>query len=94
MNKKKEGFRHWQLLLDIIVMILGIGTTLLGLFLFGRLDRSIQWLPLMFLLASIVNTMSGLKAFYYGRKAAGAGSCLTALAIFCFAVVSYITCWT
>jgi hypothetical protein len=91
---KKKDSHHWQLWIDIIAMMLGIATAILGAFLFTHLDTAIQWLPIMFLMACIVNIITSLKAFYYGRKAAGCGALLTAIVIFGFALVSYITCWT
>jgi hypothetical protein len=92
--KKKEGFQHWQLVVDLLVMLLGLGTVFLGIFLFFNLKATVQWLPLMFLLACLVNLISAMKAFYYNRRVSGIGLTLSAMAIFGFAVVSYITCWT
>jgi hypothetical protein len=91
---KKEGFHHWQLVVDVVAMILGLGTIALGIFLFFNLKTAIQWLPLMFLMACLVNLISAMKAFYYKRIVSGIGLTLSAVLIFGFAIVSYITCWT
>lgn len=92
--RKREKFRHWNTLLECVIMGLGLGTILLGVFIFFNADEMLCWLPLMFLLAALVNTISSMKAFYYGRRLSGAGLFLTGFFIFAFAAVSYITLWT
>ncbi len=91
--KKKEKFRHWGTIVECTVMGLGLCTILLAVLIFCNVEERLRWLPLMFLLAALVNVISAVKALYYGRKLAGLGLFLVSAGITVFAVVSYITLW-
>lgn len=91
--KKKEKFKHWGTVVEFTIMGLGLCTIVLAGFIFLNLDEMLGWLPLMFLLAALVNVISSMKALYYGRKLAGLGLFLVSAGIMAFAVVSYITLW-
>lgn len=93
-QKKKERFGHWAVVAEAAIVGLALFTVVLAVFIFFNLIEMFQWLPLMFLLAALVNIISAMKAFYYGRKLAGLGLFLTAAAITVFAVLSYVTLWT
>lgn len=95
METAKTGshFRHWQIVIDLITMTLGILAVMIGIFVFLEIGSRLRWLPLMFLLAALADMMSGMKAFYYGRRIAGIGMSLVAVLVFLFAIVSYITMW-
>ena len=91
--KKKEKFRHWGTIVECTVMGLGLCTILLAVLIFCNVEERLRWLPLMFLLAALVNVISAVKSLYYGRKLAGLGLFLVSAGITVFAVVSYITLW-
>lgn len=91
--KKKEKFKYWGAVVECIIMGLGLCTIILAVFIFLNLDEMLRWLPLMFLLASLVNVISSMKALYYGRRLAGLGLFLVSAGIMLFAVVSYIALW-
>lgn len=76
-----------------VAMGLGLCTILLAILIFCNVDEMLSWLPLMFLLAALVNVISGVKALYYKKKLAGAGLILVSAGITAFAVVSFITLW-
>ena len=65
--KKKEKFRHWGMVVECTIMGLGLCTILLAVLIFCNADKMLRWLPLMFLLAALVNVISSVKALYYGR---------------------------
>lgn len=91
--KKKEKFRHWGAVVECTIMGLGLCTILLAILIFCNVGEMLKWLPLMFLLAALVNVISSMKALYYGRKLAGLGLFLVSAGVTAFAVVSYITLW-
>lgn len=91
--KKKEKFRHWGTVVEGTIIGLALCTIVLAGFIFFNVNEMLKWLPLMFLLAALVNVISAMKALYYGRKLAGLGLLLTSAAVTAFAVVSYITLW-
>lgn len=91
--KKKEKFRHWGAVVECAIMGLGLCTILLAVLIFCNVGEMLQWLPLMFLLAALVNIISSVKALYYGRTFAGIGLLLASVGITAFAVISYITLW-
>ena len=91
--KKKEKFRHWGTVVECTIMGLALCTIVLAVFIFFNVSEMLRWLPLMFLLAALVNVISAMKALYYGRKLAGLGLFLSSVAIVAFAVISYITLW-
>lgn len=91
--KKKEKFRHWGTVVEGSIMGLALCTIVLAVCIFFNLERMLKWLPLMFLLAALVNVISAMKAFYYGRKLAGLGLLVSSAAVAVFAVISYITLW-
>ena len=91
--KKKERVRHWGMVVECTIMGLGLCTILLAILIFCNADKMLRWLPLMFLLAALVNVISSVKALYYGRTLAGIGLFLASAGIAAFAVVSYITLW-
>lgn len=89
----KNHFRHGQATVDLVTMLMGILAVCLGVFVFFDIEGRIQWLSMMFLLAALVDMISGMKAFYYGRRLSGIGMCVTSVFVFAFAVVSYIVIW-
>lgn len=91
--KKKEKFRHWGTVVECTIMGLGLCTILLAVLIFCNVREMLRWLPLMFLLAALVNSISSVKALYYGRTLAGIGLFLASVGIAAFAVISYITLW-
>lgn len=91
--KKKEKFRHWGTVVECTMIGLGLCTILLAVLIFCKVEEMLKWLPLMFLLAALVNVISAVKAFYYGRSLSGIGLLLVSAGITAFAVVSYITLW-
>jgi len=91
--KTKGRFKHWQTVIDLVTMTMGVLAVCLGIFVFLNIETQMNWLPIMFLLAALVDMISGMKAFYYGRYLAGIGSCFLSVLIFGFAVVSYIVIW-
>lgn len=91
--KTKRHFKHWQTVLDLATMSMGILAVGLGVFVFLNLETQMRWMPVMFLLAALVDMVSGMKAFYYGRRLTGLGICFIAVLIFGFAVASYIVIW-
>lgn len=92
-QKKKEKFRHWGAVVEGAIMVLGLNTILLAVLIFCNVGKMLRWLPLMFLLAALVNVISSIKALYYGRRLAGIGLFLASAAITAFAVVSYTALW-
>lgn len=91
--KTKRHFKHWQTVLDLATMSMGVLAVCLGIFIFLNLETQMNWMPIMFLLAALVDMISGMKAFYYGRRLAGLGICSLAVLVFGFAVISYIVIW-
>ncbi len=91
--KTKRHFKHWQTVLDLATMGMGILAVCLGIFIFLNLETQMNWMPVMFLLAALVDMVSGMKAFYYGRRLAGLGICFLSILVFGFAVASYIVIW-
>jgi len=91
--KAKGRFKHWQTVLDLVTISMGILAVCLGIFVFLNLETQMNWLPVMFLLAALVDMISGMKAFYYGRRFAGLGICFLSILVFGFAVISYIVIW-
>lgn len=91
--KTKGHFKHWQTVIDLVTMTMGVLAVCLGLFVFLNIETQMNWLPMMFLLAALVDMISGMKAFYYGRRLAGIGMCFLSVLVFGFAVVSYIVIW-
>lgn len=92
-TKKKEKFKHWGTLVECTIMGLGLCTILLAVLIFCDVSERLRWLPLMFLLAALVNVISSMKTIYYGRKLAGLGLFLVSVGVTAFAVISYITLW-
>lgn len=91
--KKKEKFRHWETVVEAAVMGLALCTIVLSVVIFFNVAEMLKWLPLMFLLAALVNVISSMKAFYYGRKLAGLGLFAASGAVAIFAIVSYVALW-
>lgn len=92
-SKKKEKFKHWGAVVEGTTIGLGLGSIILAIVIFLNLNEMFRWLPLMFLLAALVNVISSIKALYYGRRLAGLGLFLASAGILAFAVISYITLW-
>ena len=91
--KTKRHFKHWQTVLDLATMSMGVLAVCLGVFIFLNLETQMNWMPVMFLLAALVDLVSGMKAFYYGRRLTGLGIFFLEVLVFGFAVVSYIVIW-
>lgn len=91
--RKREKFRHWDIVVETLNISLGLAAVFLGIFIFCNLSSMIEWLPLMFLTAALANLISAMKKFYYHKRLQGFGLLIISVFIFLFAVVSYITLW-
>jgi hypothetical protein len=91
--KKQGRFRHWKLVADSVNMVIGLITIGLALFIFFNIETRIMLLPIMFMLAAIMNLLGGIKAIYYGRRLSGLGQIIVSVIICGFAILSFLTMW-
>lgn len=92
-GSKQGKFRHWRLVADSISMVLGLFTILLAIFIFFNIETRMKFLPVMFMLAAIMNLVGGTKAIYYGRRLSGLGQIIVSVIVCGFAILSSITMW-
>ncbi len=93
-KKKDNKFRYWKQVIDLITIILGAVTVFIGIYVAFMVNERLKWLPVLFLLAALVNLIEALKKMYYGGEIAkGIAYFVWALAIAVFSVVTYIVIW-
>ena len=92
-SNKQGRFRHWRLVVDSTNMVLGLITIGLAIFIFFNIETRMNLLPIMFMLAAIMNLIGGTKAIYYGRRLSGLGQVVVSVVVCGFAILSFITMW-
>ncbi len=92
-KKKRNKFRYWKQVIDLITIVLGAVTIFLGIYVALLVNERLKWLPALFLGAALVNLIEALKKIYYGKYVAGLLFFLAAITIAAFAVVSYLAIW-